>query len=298
MNWKLSEKMLIQGANQPEALQYIQNRDNYFGSQITAGVSSGFQHNSIDDIPIFDLVEQAIATYGQIETTILFNSPYEILDAAYEAIAANIKQIIINTKGIPPLDLCQLFHKASQKDTLILGPGKGSIILPNRYCLGLVETDFFHEGKVSIINHGDSTLSYETALELNRAKLGESMVINLGSEKIIGMDFSDWLNILANDPQTLAIILIASDYNYLSQSSLPDDLLKSINKPIIAYVSDRYSLRSLSVNSNKMIADQVPFFLKRISSPENIINRLEANQIAIAYTPSEVIKSIQKLELT
>jgi succinyl-CoA synthetase alpha subunit len=297
MNWKLSDKILIQGANQPTAIQYLNDHQNHLGIKIVAGVSSGWEEDSIGEVPIFDLVEQVISNYGQIDTTILFNSPEEILDSAYEAMEGGIKQIIINTPKIPPLDLVLLLQKATQKNTLILGPGHGSIIFPNQHCFGLIETRFFQQGKIGIINRGDPTLSYEMALELNQASFGESIVVNLGSEKIIGMDFSDWLKILADDPQTSAIILIASDYNYLSSFSLADDLIKEIKKPIIAYFPDVNNLKSVTINSNQMIAEQVPLFLGHIFPPEAIINRLQTNQIAIAYTPSEVLKLIQKLKL-
>lgn len=288
MNWNLENKILLQGFTPAEASLDLQSMQ-HTGTNIVAIVSAGHGGENIGDIPIFDLVEEAIASGGKIDTTLLVNPPYEVLDAAYEAMASGVRQIIIGSSGVPPLDLVQLLSKAEAKKALVLGPGDASLIVPAKMCLGAIEPKFYQPGEVAIINRGDGSLSYEVALGLNNAGFGESIAINLGNEELIGMGFSPWLEILARDESTAAIVLIISELHHLHEPALPDDLVHQVNKPVIAYLPDKYSLRSLTGQGiMKMIADQVPLFLGQVPSLENVINSLTVAGVVIAQTPAQI----------
>ncbi len=288
MNWNLDNKILLQGCTLPDALLYIQSSQNT-GTDIVAIISAGDGGQEIGNCPVFDLVEEAIASLGKIETTLIFNPAYEVLDAAYEAIASGVRQIIIASSGVPPLDLLQLLQKAETKNALVLGPGNAGIIVPEKICLGQINPKFYQPGEVAIINRGHCSLSYEVALGLNRAGFGTSIAINLGNEDIIGMSISQWLEILAHDRQTRAIVLIISDPQHLEEKALADYLTNQIHQPIIAYLFDKHSLKSLSrQGTSKMIVDHLPFFSGLISSLADVINTLSIAGVAIAQTPAEI----------
>ena len=288
MNWNLDHKILLQGFTLPDALQYIQSRQNT-DTKIVAIISAGDGGQEIDNCPVFDLVEEAIASLGKIETTLIFNPPYEVLDAAYEAMASGVRQIIIGSSGVPPLDLLQLLRKAETKNALVLGPGNAGIIVPEKVCLGDINPKFYQPGEVAIINRGCCSLSYEVALGLNHAGFGESIAINLGNEDIIGMSCSQWLEILANDEQTRVIVLIISDPQHLEEKALADYLTNQIHKPVIAYLFDKHNLKSLiRQDTSKMIVVRLPFFSGLISSIEDVIKTLSIAGVAIAQTPAEI----------
>ena len=294
MNWNLDHKILLQGFTLPDALQYIQSRQNT-GTKIVAIISAGDGGQEIGNCPVFDLVEEAIASLGEIQTTLIFNPPYQVLDAAYEAIASGVKQVIIGSSGVPPLDLLQLLKKAKTKNALILGPGNASIIVPEKICLGTIEAKFYQPGEVAIINRGHCSLSYEVALYLNHAGFGESIAINLGNEDIIGMSFSQWLEILAHDQQTKVIVLIISDPQNLQEKALADYLNHQIHQPVIAYLFDKHNLKSITgQNTSKMIVDRLPFFSGVVSSLEDVINSLKMAGVAIAQTPAEIPDLVQQ----
>ena len=294
MNWNLDNKILLQGFTLPETLSYIQSMQ-HAGTNIVAIISAGHGGQEIGNCPVFDLVEEAIASLGKIETTLILNPAYEVLDAAYEAMASGVRQIIIGSSGVPPLDLLQLLRKAETENALVLGPGNAGIIVPEKICLGAIDAKFYRPGEVAIINRGHCSLNYDIALRLNHAGFGESIAINLGDEDLIGMSFSQWLEILASDEQTRAIVLIISDPQHLQEKALADCLTNQIHKPVIAYVFDKYTLKSLTgQDKSKMIVDRVPFFLGLISSLEEVINTLSIAGVAIAQTPAEIPDLVKK----
>ncbi|MFM8009283.1 MAG: CoA-binding protein, partial [Dolichospermum sp.] len=99
--------------------------------------------------------------------------PDQVLDAALEAIASNIPQIIIITAGVPPLDMVQLLRKTEADETLIIGPNSPGIIVPGKIILGTQEREFYIPGSVGIVSRS-STLTYELAWELTKVGLGQS----------------------------------------------------------------------------------------------------------------------------
>jgi succinyl-CoA synthetase alpha subunit len=204
-----------------------------YGTNIVAGISPGNGGQLVDDIPVFDLVEQALSAVGQVDATIILVPPYCAIDAALEAIAAGIQQIVIVTGGIPPLDMVSLLRKTETTDTLIIGPNTSGVIIPDKILLGTYDSEFYTPGSVALISNSDS-LNCEVAWELTQAGIGQSIVVNLGSDTIIGSDFNQWLEILDKDQHTKVIVLI-SHSNYPNEQALAEFIATNIKKPVITY---------------------------------------------------------------
>jgi len=289
MNWKLDGQVLIQGIDQPKALPYLRAMQ-FTEFPIVAGIATESKIEGFENIPIFDLVTEAIAEFQQINTTIIFNHPYQVLDAGLEAIEAGIKQIIISTSDIPPLDLSKLFQEAEQKNVQILGPNWGGILIPEKLSLGVLNSHLYQLGNIGIINYGDPTLSDELMLYLNEQKLGVSMMINLGNSYLNQTDLSIWLSTLEQDKNTEKIILIFTDYFNLDQENVIDALSNFKQKKVIIYLLDSYNYKSLIYNrKTKIISDQVPFFQERILY-------FESMKILLNNNSFDIVDEHQKLD--
>jgi succinyl-CoA synthetase alpha subunit len=220
-------RVLIQGVDRPAALVAVEAMLAY-GTNIVAEVAAGRGGQSQGQIPIFDLVEQAQTELGQMDVAIIFNSPWQVLDAALEAIAAGIERIIICSGGVPPLDSLEILRHSA--DVVVLGSGSAGVIAPDRLLLGSFNPDCFQFGTVGIISRSKS-LACETADLLRRNQLGQSLVIHVGSDAILGSTSSEWLKILSQDSQTSAILL-------LGNIDRDEELLavaRSIKQKVIAY---------------------------------------------------------------
>src|SRR5919199_1552074 len=206
MKFTPDTKVLVQGITQPLGTYYTERMKAY-GTNVVAGVSPGQGGQQLHGIPVFDLVEQAHQRIGSFDLTIIFVESYCALDAALEAIDAGIPQIILVTSGIPPLDMVRLLRKAQATNTLIVGPSSSGIIVPGKVLLGTQESEFYTPGHVALISCAGA-LTYEVALALAEAKLGQSIGVNLGTNGIAGSSFRQWLQIVSNDERTQAIVLI------------------------------------------------------------------------------------------
>ena len=226
--------ILIQGIDNPLALAAI-SRMQVYGTKIVGITIAGKGGQQLGQLPIFDQVEQAQTALGSIETSLIFVPAYEVLDAALEAIAAGIPQLVIITRGVPPLDMIRLLRQASITNTLILGSGSAGIIIPDRLLLGIYQPQLFNPGRVAIVSRNQS-LTAEIASELNQANLGQSIVIHIGSDPLVGSSCRLWLEWLQSDPLTESIVLVG-DICWDSEAATAAYLLQQQQKPIVAYLA-------------------------------------------------------------
>jgi succinyl-CoA synthetase alpha subunit len=300
MNLTSRSRILIQGINSSQATHYALQMKAY-GTNIVAGISAGLGGENIEEIPVFDLVEDAIKAVGKVEATLIFVHPYQVLDAAREAFAAKIPRIILLTTGVPPLDLICLLQQAQRTDTLVIGPGSSGIFIPETISLGTIKPQFYSSGKIGLISSSEY-LSYEVALELNRVRLGQSFVVNVGNEAIIGSGFQRWLSVLATDDRTEGIVLIGQPES--SQIEVANYYrTANLKKPVIAYLAGLKAPRQkIYRNATEIIANQLFYSVSVEDTDKHIITTLEQAGIPVAKRPSEIpiwlSKSLSNAKLT
>jgi succinyl-CoA synthetase alpha subunit len=204
-----------------------------YGTSIVAGVAAGYGGQLLDGIPVFDLVEQAVAA-GPIDVAIIFVSAYRVLDAALESIASGIPKLILVNDGVPPLDVVQLLRRAGA--TLILGPGSPGVIRPGQMLLGIHPAPFYQPGPIAVLGRG-MALTCMTAQVLSRSGLGQSIVVGLGSDGLVGSSFEGWLADCATDEATQAIVLIGEPGGEEEEQAAAYLLEHPSSKPIVAYIA-------------------------------------------------------------
>ena len=291
MNWFLPNKVIVQGITNRAAFYAVQMKA--YGTDIVAAISPGNGGTYVEDIPVFDLVEQALTEVEQIDVSLIFVNYDRVLDAATEAIAAGIRQIIIFTPGVPPLDTIKLIEYARETNTTILGPGSHGIIIPQRVWLGNLQPQYHQPGKVGTIATSRH-LCYEVAAELNRANMGQSIVVSLGTDRIVGSRLPQWLSILDEDPNTEIIIAIGQRINE-AEEIIAHWKDGGYNKPIIIY------LAGLKAPQEKYYRDAATIISNHLSASNPVVNRdratskkLEKVGIKIAKKPSEIPPMIEK----
>lgn len=292
MNLTPDSKVLVQGITQPLGL-YHTARMKAYGTNIVAGVSVGQGGQKLHDIPVFDLVEQARHQLGAIDATVIFVESYSALDAALEAIDAGIPQIILVTGGIPPLDVVRLLRKAQVTETLIIGPSSSGIIVPGKVLLGTQESEFYTPGSVGLISRAGS-LTYEVALTLTHAKLGQSIGINLGTDAIIGSSFRQWLEVLATDESTEAIVLVDQTGGG-SEEETAQYIAEAIDKPVVAYVAGRYTPEDKQVgNASAIIAAQLSGPVTKATTAQHKVAAFKQAKVPVAERPSQIPELVRK----
>lgn len=293
MNFTPDNKVLVQGIAEPLGSVYAPLMKAY-GTNVVAGVSPGFGGESLHGIPIFDLVETAVSLIGPIDTTVIFTPPYDVLDAALEAIAAGIRQIVLVTAGVPPLDMVRLLRKADATETLVVGPNSPGIIVPGQVLLGIHPSEFYTPGPVGLISRS-GTLTHEVALQLTRAGLGQSIGVSVGGDTIVGSSFPQWLQILDEDDSTQVIVLVG-EIGGDSEEAAAHYIAEAIDKPVIAYVAGRTAPRGRRIgHAGAIIDSQILELGPDIGTAESKITAFQRAKIPVADRPSQIPDLVRKV---
>ncbi|XTZ11650.1 MAG: succinate--CoA ligase subunit alpha, partial [cyanobacterium endosymbiont of Rhopalodia inflata] len=291
MKWQADSKVIIQGITTPLGNIYGKQMK-AFGMNIVAGISINDDRSKIDGIPVFNLVEKAVSEFKNIDISVIFTPPYKVLDAALEAMASGIRQLVIVSGGVPPLDMVDLLHKAQVNQTFILGSGSQGLIVPNQFWLGICEHSFYSPGAVGIVSRCDRLVD-EVARELTRAKLGQSLVVSLGKDFIIGSNFEYWLQILEEDSTTEVIVLLGRGNSHAELCAV-EYIASAVKKPVIAYIAGLYAPIERNFRDAKtIVAAQLSSSVIQIPPEESIIDDFEKAKVKVAQHPTEIIKLVK-----
>jgi succinyl-CoA synthetase alpha subunit len=292
MNFTSDSKVLIQGITEPLGTVYAPLMQSY-GTQVVAGVSPGHSGKSLDGIPVFDMVEQALAAVGMVEISVIFVPPYEVLDAALEAIAAGIRQLILITEGVPPLDMVHLLRKSEATETLVVGPSCPGVILPGKILLGTHPAALYQPGSVGLVSRSGS-LTYEVAHELTRAGLGQSIVVSIGGDRVPGSSFQQWLQILEEDEGTEAIVLVG-EIGGDSEEAAAQYIMEQIDKPVIAYIAGRTTPKGQVIgHAGAIIAARMAGMGADVGTAESKLAAFKRAMIPVAGSPWQIPMLVKK----
>lgn len=286
-------KVIIQGIGQPLGKTHASLMKVY-GTNVVAGISPGMGGQTIEEIPIFDMVEQALPEVGPVDASVIFVPPYLVLDAAKEAIAAGIRQIIITTAGVPPLDMVSLVRKAEATDTLVIGPSSPGVIVPGKVLLGTYPAEFYTPGPVGLISRS-GTLSYEIARFLTEAGIGQSIGVGIGGDSIVGSSFQQWLQILEEDDKTEVIVLVG-EIGGSGEEAAARYIEEAIDKPVIVYVAGIHAPKGRRLGHAGAIitAGLVGDIGAEVGTAESKIAAFKEIQVPVVERPSQIPELVKK----
>lgn len=198
-------KIIVQGFTGSEGTFHASQMIEY-GSNVVGGVTPGKGGQTHLEKPVFNTVKDAVDTTGA-NVTIIFVPPAFAADAIMEAADAGIKVIVTITEGIPVKDMMTAKPYAKSKGATLIGPNCPGVITPEEAKVGIMPGFVFKKGKVGIVSKS-GTLTYEAADQVVKAGFGISTAIGIGGDPIIGTSTKDAVQLLMEDDETDAIVMI------------------------------------------------------------------------------------------
>jgi succinyl-CoA synthetase alpha subunit len=206
-----------------------------YGTRIVAGVSPGKGGQTVEGVPVYDTVAAAMENH-QIDASVLFIPAPFAKDAAFEAIAAGIRVVVIITEHIPVHDEMEIIAFARRRGTIIIGPNTFGIVSSGRCKIGIPPNQFFVPGHIGVVARS-GTLTYEIVANLTASGLGQSTVVGLGGDRVVGLSFVDVLEKFEKDPETRAVVLVGEiGGNAEEEAAL---FIKKMTKPVVAYIAGK-----------------------------------------------------------
>lgn len=227
-------KVIVQGFTGSEGTFHASQMIEY-GTNVVGGVTPGKGGQTHLDRPVFNTVEEAVQKAGA-NVSIIFVPPAFAADAIMEAADAGIKVIIAITEGIPVKDMVTAKEYIKSKDVTLIGPNCPGVITPDEAKVGIMPGFVFKKGRVGLVSKS-GTLTYEAADQLAKAGLGISTAIGIGGDPIIGTPTKDAVQLLMEDDETDAIVMIGEiGGNYEAMAA---DYIKSTGnkKPVVGFIA-------------------------------------------------------------
>ena len=229
-----NSKIIVQGFTGSEGTFHASQMIEY-GTNVVGGVTPGKGGQTHLDKPVFNTVKEAVDSVGA-DTTIIFVPPAFAADAIMEAADAGIKVIITITEGIPVADMITASNYIKHKDCRLIGPNCPGVITPGEAKVGIMPGFVFKKGKVGIVSKS-GTLTYEAADQVVKQGLGITTAIGIGGDPIIGTTTREAVELLINDPETEAVVMIGEIGGQLEADAANWYKESGSKKPIVGFIA-------------------------------------------------------------
>jgi succinyl-CoA synthetase alpha subunit len=280
-----STRVLVQGITGHQGMVHTRGMLD-FGTQVVAGVTPGKGGTSIEGVPVFDSVQEAVSATGANASCVFVPAPFA-KDALIEAVDAGLKLCVLVTEHIPFHDMLVMYHYARSRGTRIIGPNCPGIASPGRAKVGIIPNVVFRPGRVGVVSRS-GTLTYEIVNGIKEHGLGQSTCIGLGGDPIVGTSFVDALPLFEADPDTDLMVLVG-EIGGTAEEDAAEMIRTSFSKPVVAYIA------GLSAPPGKRMGHAGAIISRGRGTAASKVEALERAGARVARFPYEVSEIVAEL---
>jgi succinyl-CoA synthetase alpha subunit len=275
-------RLVVQGLTGSEGRFHgLRNRN--YGTNVVAGVTPGKGGQDVDGIPVYDTVADAVAQAGA-NTTLIFVPARFATDAIYEAVDAGIGTVVCITEHIPAHDMLRVYTYIRSKGVTMVGPNCPGVLSPGRANVGIIPAEIFSEGRIGLVSRS-GTLTYQIGHELTQLGLGNSSIVGIGGDPVVGSSFIDVLARFEADPETELIVLVG-EIGGDEEEKAARYVQEQVTKPVLAYIA------GFSAPPGKTMGHAGAIISGSSGTAQGKKDALEAAGIQVGTTPTEVARLV------
>jgi succinyl-CoA synthetase alpha subunit len=245
-------------------------------------VTPGKGGKEVHGVPVYNTVREAMRDHD-ISASVIFVPAAAAADSIMEEAHAGIQTIVTITEHIPVHDSMRAIAYARMEGCSVIGPNCPGLLSPGEVKMGIMPAGLFSHGNVGVISRS-GTLTYEVVDELTRAGIGQSTVVGIGGDPVIGQTFVDVLEQFENDLQTKAVVLIGE-----VGGNLEEEGAKSTDLPIVSYIA------GISAPPDKRMGHAGAIVEGGEGDARSKIARLKKMGVPVASRPSEIPQMVRDL---
>jgi succinyl-CoA synthetase alpha subunit len=271
-------RLVVQGLTGSEGRFHgLRNRN--YGTNVVAGVTPGKGGQDVEGIPVFNTVVEAVEEAGA-NTTLIFVPARFAADATYEAVDAGIDTVICITEHIPAHEMLRVYTYVRSKDVTMIGPNCPGVLSPGKANVGIIPAEIFSEGTIGLVSRS-GTLTYQIGHELTQLGLGNSTIVGIGGDPVVGSSFIDVLGHFEADPETELIVLVG-EIGGDEEEKAARFVEEHVTKPVLAYIA------GFSAPPGKTMGHAGAIISGSSGTAAAKKEALEAAGIQVGTTPTEV----------
>ncbi len=226
-------RLVVQGLTGREG-SFHGLRNRAYGTQVVAGVTPGKGGQDVEGIPVFDTIAQAIEQTAA-NTSMVFVPARAAADTIYEAVDAGIRTVICITEGIPAHEMLRVYNYIRPRGVTMLGPNCPGALSPGKANVGIIPAEIFTEGSIGLVSRS-GTLTYQIGHELTGLGLGNSTIVGIGGDPVVGSSFIDVLAKFEADPETELVVMVG-EIGGDEEEKAARFIAAEMTKPVVAYIA-------------------------------------------------------------
>ncbi|WP_206812805.1 succinate--CoA ligase subunit alpha [Paradesulfitobacterium ferrireducens] len=279
-------RVVVQGITGQQGLFHTKRMLAY-GTKVVAGVTPSKGGQAIENVPVYNTLAEAVQEQGA-NVSCLFVPARLAKDAALEAMDAGIKVVVAITEHIPVHDAMEMVDFARRREAVLIGPNTFGIISPGKSKVGIPPDQYFKPGPIGIVARS-GTLTYEIVANLTEAGYGQSTVVGMGGDRVVGLSFIDMLQRFEEDPESKAVVLIGEIGGNAEEEAA--EYIKDMSKPVIAYIAGK------NAPPGKRMGHAGAIIERGRGTFQSKVNALKAAGALVAELPFQVPELLRTLKL-
>ncbi len=258
-------------------------RNRAYGTNVVAGVTPGKGGQDVEGIPVFDTVAESVAQAGA-NASLIFVPARFAADAIYEAVDAGIETVICITEHVPAHEMLRAYTYFRSKGVTMIGPNCPGVLSPGKANAGIIPAEIFREGSVGLVSRS-GTLTYQIGHELTQLGLGNSTIVGIGGDPVVGSSFIDVLAKFEADPQTELIVMVG-EIGGDEEEKAAAFISEHVSKPVLSYIA------GFSAPPGKTMGHAGAIISGSSGTAKAKKEALEARGIEVGTTPTEVAQLV------
>ena len=275
-------RLVVQGVTGREG-SFHAARNKRYGTDVVAGVTPGKGGGEIEGIPVFDSVREAVAE-RRANTAMVFVPARFAADAIYEAVDAGIEAIVCITEGIPAHDMLRVYNYIRPRGITMLGPNCPGALSPGKANVGIIPAEIFREGPVGLVSRS-GTLTYQIGHELTQLGIGQSTIVGIGGDPVVGSSFVDVLAKFEDDPDTEHVVMVG-EIGGAEEEKAAAFIEAEMTKPVVAYIA------GFTAPPGKTMGHAGAIISGSAGTAQAKKEALEAHGVRVGTNPTEVARLV------
>lgn len=276
-------RLVVQGITGREGAFHA-TRNKAYGTNVVAGVTPGKAGQDVEGIPVFNTVKDAVEA-TDANTAMVFVPPRFATDALYEAIDSGVDLVVCITEGIPAHDMMRVYTHLRRGDQTLLGPNCPGAISPGVASVGIMPTQIFQPGRVGLVSRS-GTLTYQISKELALMGIGQSTVVGIGGDPVVGSSFIDILSRFEADPETDLVVMVG-EIGGAEEEKAAEYIHANMSTPVVGYIA------GFQAPPGKQMGHAGAIITGSSGTAQAKKDALEARGVRVGTNPTEVAQLVK-----
>ena len=275
-------RLVVQGITGREG-SFHAARNKAYGTKVVAGVTPGKGGEDVEGIPVFNTVAEAVEEAGATTSLVFVPGPFTTV-AIYEAVDSGIGTVISIAEHVPAHEMLRVYNYIQGRGITLIGPNCPGVLSPGKANVGIIPGEIFSEGGIGLVSRS-GTLTYQIGHELTQLGMGNSTIVGIGGDPVVGSSFIDILGKFEDDPETEYVVMVG-EIGGDEEEKAAAFIEAELTKPVVAYIA------GFTAPPGKTMGHAGAIISGSSGTAEGKKAALEAKGIRVGTTPTETAELV------